>query len=216
MSVETESGRHGAAELDTAAAVAAADNPVLLGVPSFIIGTAALGMLLIGYQAGGAAAALLSIFVLSSATGLLVAAIWAIRAGAGPVAAVFGIFQGFFFTFATLQYGLAHDWFGTGVDAASAVATFALCWLFLIVVLTVATLRLPLLFTVLFVLVDIAFALVFLAYNGAGAAGPSATLLLIAGIVDFVFTLIGVYLFIDAMGQATGGKPMPLGAPMVS
>jgi succinate-acetate transporter protein len=211
MSVDTEAGRHVATELDTAA-----NNPMLLGVPSFIIGTAALGMLLIGYQPGGAAAALLSIFVLSSAIGLLIAAIWAIRAGAGPVAAVFGIFQGFFFTFATLQYGLAHNWFGTSVDAAQAVATFALCWLFLIVVLTLATLRLPLLFTALFVLVDIAFALVFIAYNAASAAtAPSATLLLIAGIVDFAFTLIGMYLFIDAMGQATGGKALPLGAPMM-
>jgi uncharacterized protein len=212
MSVETDPGGHVAREQVTESAAAAASNPVLLGMPCFIIGTAALGMLLVGYNSGGAMAALLSIFVLSSGAGLLVAAIWAIRVCAGPVASVFGIFQGFFFTFATLQFGLAHNWFGDQAAASQAVSTFALCWLFLIVVLTLATLRLPLMFTTLFVLVDIAFALVFLAYN---SGTPSTTLLTVAGIVDFVFTLIGVYLFIDAMGQAIGGKPLPMGAPMI-
>jgi uncharacterized protein len=33
--------------------------------------------------------------------------------------------------------------------------------------------------------------------------------------VVFAFALVGVYLFVDAMGQATGGKPMPMGKPII-
>jgi len=35
------------------------------------------------------------------------------------------------------------------------------------------------------------------------------------GIAVFAFTLIGVYLFFDAMGQATGAKALPMGKPLV-
>jgi succinate-acetate transporter protein len=77
-------------------------------------------------------------------------------------------------------------------------------------VLTVATLRLPSVFTVLFVLIDIALLLVML-----GTAQGSTGLLFVGGIAVFAFALVGVYLFVDAMGQATGGKPMPMGKPII-
>ncbi|WP_445189245.1 hypothetical protein ACTXG6_19595 [Pseudonocardia sp. Cha107L01] len=70
-------------------------------------------------------------------------------------------------------------------------SVFALSWLVIVVRLTLASLRLPMAFTVLFALIDLALLLVFL------------------------FTGLGIYLFLDAMGVATGGKPLPLGKPLL-
>jgi hypothetical protein len=74
----------------------------------------------------------------------------------------------------------------------------------------VASLRLPAAFTVLFVLIDAALLLVLL-----GTSSGSTGLLFIGGIVVFAFALVGVYLFVDALGQATGGKAMPMGKPII-
>ncbi len=76
------------------AAAEAAANPALLGVPTFVIGAVALGLYLIGFKgADNALAGMLPILLFSNGLGLLVAAVWAIRAGQGPVAAIFGIFD---------------------------------------------------------------------------------------------------------------------------
>jgi succinate-acetate transporter protein len=113
-----------------------------------------------------------------------------------------------------LATSLGQDWFGpTSTDTAVATGaqeTFLLTWLIGIVILTVASLRLPAMFTVLFVLIDAALLLVLL-----GTSSGSTGLLFFGGIVVFAFALVGVYMFLDAMGQATGGKPMPMGKAII-
>ena len=83
---------------------------------------------------------------------------------AGRVAAIFGIFAAFWLSFPVLVLGLAHDWWGIpATDTAAATdakAVFLLTWFIGIVILTLASLRLPAVFTLLFVLVDIALAVV--------------------------------------------------------
>lgn len=128
----------------------------------------------------------------------------------GPVAAVFGIFAAFWLSFPVLVLGLAHDWWrilATDTAAATdAKAAFLLARFVGIVMLTLASVRLPAVFTLLFVLVDIALAVVYF-----GVVTGSTRLLLIGGIVVLAVALIGVYLFFDAMGVSLGGKPLPMG-----
>ena len=211
------SGRHGAPDEAAAQAAAqAAANPALLGVPVFVVGSVALGLYLVGFKnADHAAAGMLPILLLCNGLGLLIATIWAIRVGQGPVAAIFGIFAGFWLSFPILVLGLAHDWWGipaTDMAAATdAKATFLLAWFVGIVMLTLGSLRLPSVFTLLFVLVDVALAVVYF-----GVVSGSTGLLFIGGIVVFLFALVGVYLFFDAMGVSLGGKPLAMGKPLVS
>lgn len=199
-----------------AAAAAAAANPALVGVPTFVIGAVALGLYLVGFTGASSTAlvGMLPILFMCTGIGQLVATLWAVRVGAGAPAAIFGIFTGFWLSFAVLATSLGADWFGpTSTDTAVATGaqeTFLLTWLIGIIVLTVASLRLPAAFTVLFVLIDAALLLVLL-----GTSSGSTGLLFVGGIVVFAFALVGVYLFVDALGQATGGKAMPMGKPII-
>lgn len=205
--------RPAAAEADTADAGA---NPALVGVPTFVIGTISLGLYLIGFTGSSTAlVGMVPILFMCTGIGQLVATVWAIRTGAGAVAAIFGIFTGFWLSFALLATALGNDWFGptsTQTEVATgAQETFLLTWLIGIVVLTVASLRLPAAFTLLFTLISAALLIVLL-----GTAAGSTGLLAVGGVVCFAFALVGVYLFLDAMGQALGGKALPMGKPIVS
>lgn len=208
---DTGSERH-----TTHAEAEAVANPALLGVPVFVIGSVALGLYLIGFKnADHAAAGMLPVLLFCNGLGLVVATVWAIRAGQGPVAAIFGIFSAFWISFPILVLGLAHDWWGIAASdtagATDAKATFLLSWFVGIVMLTLASLRLPAVFTLLFVLVDVALAVVYF-----GVVAGSTSLLFIGGLVVFAFALVGVYLFFDAMGVSLGGRPLPMGKPLVS
>ena len=73
-----------------------------------------------------------------------------------------------------LVLGLIHSWFG--ITAAAAVATqklFLITWLVVIVMLTLATLRLPLAFTAVFVLIDVALLLLIIATVQASTGLPT-------------------------------------------
>jgi uncharacterized protein len=216
--VDESTGAHSAEPqtADTAAAdaAAAAANPALLGVPTFVVGSVALGLYLVGFTgSANAAIGMLPILLFSNGLGLVIATLWAIRTGSGPVASIFGIFAAFWISFPVLVLGMAHGWFGDATDKAAqagAQETFLLTWLIGVVVLTLASLRLPSIFTLLFVLVDLALVLVLL-----GTAAGSTGLLAIGGIAVFAFALVGVYLFFDAMGVALGGSPLPMGKPLI-
>jgi succinate-acetate transporter protein len=82
--------------------------------------------------------------------------------------------------------------------------------------LTLATLRLPSAFSVLFGLIALALLLLLLAFAEASAAGvPSSGLLKTGGYVVLIFAALGVYLFFSAASAGTGGKPLPLGTPFM-
>jgi succinate-acetate transporter protein len=194
-----------------------AGDPAMLGLPTFIAGSVALGLGLVGVVPAGVLGAPVAIILASTSVGLLLAAIWSVAIGQSAVASIFGIFGTFWLSYGVLVLGLDHNWFA--IPALAALATvklFLLTWLIIIVMLTVATLRLPLAFTVVFVLVDLALLLLYLAFNGASAAGvPSGGLLKTAGYVVLVFAAVGVYLFYGAASVATGGKPVQLGRPIM-
>ena len=194
-----------------------AGNPAILGLPTFIAGSVALGLGLAGVVPAGVLGAPLAIILAATALGLLLAAIWAAAVGQSAVAAVFGIFGTFWLSYGVLVLGLDHNWFAITVTAVLAtVKLFLLTWLIVIVMLTLATLRLPVAFTAVFVLVVLALLLLYLAFANASPLGvPSSGLLKTAGYVVLVFAAIGVYLFFDAASVATGGKALPLGKPLL-
>ncbi|WP_020662120.1 GPR1/FUN34/YaaH family transporter [Amycolatopsis benzoatilytica] len=201
---------HAAAEPDPVPSPLGGD-PALIGVPTFLVGSIALGLTLVGFVPAAAVGAPLAIILVATGIGQLVAAVWAAALGQNAVAGIFGVFSGFWLSYAVLVFGLLHGWFA--LPAADVTATqelFLVSWLVTIVLLTLATLRLPLAFTLLFALVDVALALVLTA-----TAQGSASLQTAGGAGVFAFVAVGVYLFFHVASLATGGKGLPLGRPLV-
>ena len=189
----------------------AAGNPALIGVPIFLAGSIALGLVLTGLVPAAAGGASIPIIMTATGIGQLVAAVWAASLAENAVASIFGIFTGFWLSYAALVLGLTHNWFAIlAADAHKTQELFLLTWLIVIVLLTLASLRLPLAFTVLFVLIDLALLFVYL-----GTSQSSASLTKVGGYFVFSFVVVGAYLFVDAMSCATGGKAFQLGSPLI-
>jgi uncharacterized protein len=188
-----------------------AGDPLSLGLPSFIIGSVALGMVLIGFVSPLGAGASLPIILAATAAGLLISTLWAMGLGQSAVALVLGVFAGFWLSYAFLLLGLFHNWFGiTVADAKATQELFLTAWIVIITMLTLATLRLALAFTAVLALVDVALILVLI-----GTIQVSANLLKAGGSVAFLFAAVGIYIFFGTASIATGGKPFPLGKPIL-
>jgi uncharacterized protein len=186
-------------------------DPTALGLPCFVAGSVSLGLALVGVVPAAAVGAALPIILTATSIGLFLATIWAASLGQTAVASVFGIFGGFWLSYAVLVIGLTHNWFGVGpASVQAAEELFLVAWLVVMVMLTLAMLRLPLAFTAVFVLVDVALLLVFLGVNE-----TSTGLLKAGGYVVLVFAAIGVYLYFNTVTIATGGKAVPLGQPIL-
>jgi hypothetical protein len=189
----------------------AVGDPGMIGVPAFMVGSIALGLVNVGFVPAAAGGAAIPIILAATGIGQLIAAVWAARLAENASAAIFGIFAGFWLSYAVLVLGLDHNWFAiTAADAVRTQELFLISWLAITVLLTLASLRLPLAFTVLFVLVDVALLLVLL-----GTAQASTTLVAAGGYAVFAFVLVGAYLFLNGMSTATGGRAYPLGTPVL-
>jgi succinate-acetate transporter protein len=190
---------------------APAADPALVGLPAFLVGSIALGLVLVGFVPAAAAGASLPIIATATAVGLTIAAVWAARLAQSAVAGVFGVFAGFWASYAALVLGLTHDWFGVGAaNVARVQELFLITWLAMIVLLTITSLRLPIAYTVLFAVVDIALLLVLL-----GTVNASTSLTKAGGYAVFAFVLVGAYLFVNSMLTATGGRALPVGRPLL-
>jgi succinate-acetate transporter protein len=188
-----------------------AGDPAILGLPSFIVGSVVLGLALVGVVPAGAIGAALPIILAATSAGLFLATIWSALVGQTAVAGVFGIFAGFWFSYALLLLGLFHNWLAVATGAAvHTQELFLTTWLIVIVMLTLATLRLPSAFTLVFVLIDVALLLLLLA-----TANASTGLVKTAGYVVLAFAAVGVYLFFNTASLATRGKALPLGRPIM-
>lgn len=200
------------------APAAPAGNPSLVALPCFVVGAVTLGLWLVNYLPLALPGGVVAAIFFAAGIGVFFGAVWAARLGQSAVAGIFGMFGVFWFSFGFLVFGLVNGMFGVSatqplvaaVQVQSIEATFVISWLVAFVLLTLATVRLPMVFTVLFVVVDIAVALIL-----GGILAVSTNLLMWGGIAVFVFTAIGAYLFYDAMTQELGGKALPMGSPVV-
>jgi succinate-acetate transporter protein len=196
---------------EAAASGPLAGDPMALGLPCFIAGSVSLGLALVGVVPAAAVGAALPIILTATSIGLFMATIWAASLGQSAVASVFGIFAGFWLSYAVLVVGLTHGWFGIApASAQAAQELFLVAWLVVMVMLTLATLRLPMAYTAVFFLVDLALLLVFLGVNETSAGLSKA-----AGYVVLLFAAVGVYLYFSTASVATGGRSLPLGRPAV-
>ncbi|MEV0055201.1 GPR1/FUN34/YaaH family transporter [Saccharopolyspora shandongensis] len=186
-------------------------DPATVGVPTFIVGSIALGLTLVGYVPSAAVGAPVAIILAATGIGQLVAAVWAAGIGQSAVASIFGIFTGFWLSYGILVLGLSHDWFNVpSYSATTTQALFLISWSVIVALLTLATLRLPAAYTLLFALIDAALALVLLA-----TLQGSAELKAAGGYVVFTFAALGCYLFLHVMSLATGGRGLSLGRPVL-
>ncbi|WP_406690101.1 GPR1/FUN34/YaaH family transporter [Saccharopolyspora sp. ID03-671] len=187
-----------------------AGDPALIGVPTFVVGSIALGMTLVGFVPAEAVGAPVAIILAATGLGQLVAALWAAAIGQSAVASIFGTFAGFWLSYGFLVLGLTHGWFGVPEDSATATQVlFLTSWFIVVALLTAGTLRLPSAYTLLFALIAAALGLVLLA-----TAQDSAQLKTIGGYVVFTFATLGAYMFLHVLSLATGGRGLPLGRPL--
>jgi succinate-acetate transporter protein len=186
-------------------------DPAILGLPIFVAGSLALAFALVGYVSPAAVGSPLAIIMAATGLGLLLSTVWAIALGQTLVAAIFGLFAGFWLSYGVLVLGLTHNWFGTPTaDVTHTIAEFQITWAIVMAALTVATLRLPVAYTAVIGLVVLALLLLIV-----GTLDPSTTFTKLGGVVCFAFAALGIYLFLSAASIATGGKGYPLGNPII-
>jgi succinate-acetate transporter protein len=188
-----------------------AGNPAALGIPVFVAGSVALALALVGYVPSGAVGAPLAIIAFATGLGLTLATIWAAAVGQSAVASVFGIFGAFWLSYAALVLGLLHNWYAITPDAVvHTQGLFLITWIVIMSMLTLATLRLPLAFTVVFALVVLALIAVLI-----GTINASTGWLKFGGVLVFLFAAVGVYIYFTIGSAMTGGPEMPLGKPIL-
>jgi hypothetical protein len=186
-------------------------DPGLIGLPAFVVGAVALALVDVRFVPASAAGAAVPIIMTATSVGMLIAAIWAVRLGQGAVAGINGVFAGFWLSYAGLVLGLTHGWFGIApADVARTQEAFLISWIVVVGLLTVASLRLPVLYTGLLALVELAFVLSLIA-----TVNASTSMSKTAGWVVFAFSAVGAYAFVSAMNAATGGRPFPMGRPIL-
>ena len=215
-----ESGRPAVVEEAPAAPAVVgplAGDPSIFGLGVFIAGSVALGLGLVGVVPSGVLGAPLAIILAATALGLLMSAVWCAALGQSAVAAVFGIFGTFWLSYAVLVLGLDHSLVrhprqrGAGhgeavpahladrhrdADPGHAAAAVGLH--------RALRARRP------------RAAAPAARLGQASPLGvPSSGLLKTGGYVVLVFAALGVYLFFSASAAGTGGKPLPLGTPLM-
>jgi succinate-acetate transporter protein len=197
-------------EVEEPAAVAPAADPSALGLPAFVMSAVALSIALIGWVPASAVGAPLPIIIAGGGIALIITTVWAAAVGQSAVAAVFGIFGAFWISYSALIFGVIHN--SLGLSLTSIVPTqklFLITWLVVFVMLTIATLRLPVAYSAVFGFVALAVLLILL-----GVYQVSQNLQIAGGASLMAAAAVGVYLFFHSISVGTGGKPMNLGKPL--
>jgi len=187
-----------------------ASDPSMVGFPSFLVGAVTVGMVLIGVVPATAVGASMPI-VIAAAAGMFLAAIWAARIGESASAGISSIVGSFLLSYALLVLGLTHGWYGIAPTAAAATEkVFVISWIAIVTLVVLMGLRMPAVFLLLFVLVDVSLVL-----NLLGIIQDSANLTKAAGWGLLAVSAVVAYLFLGAASHATGGKEFPLGPPIL-
>jgi uncharacterized protein len=188
-----------------------AGDPLALALATFVVGSVALGMVLVGFVSPLGVGSSLPIILTATAAGLFLSAIWAMALGQSAVALISGIFAGFWLSYGFLLLGLMHGWFGvTLLDLRSSQELFLIAWIVVFSMLTLATLRLALAFSVVIFLVDVALIFVLVAVANTSVNWQKA-----GGAVVLLFATVGIYIFFGTASVVTGGKALPLGRPIL-
>ena len=192
----------------------AGGDPLILGLPIFVVGSIGLGFALVGVVSAKGLGTIIPLIAAATAIGQWVSCRWAIGLGQSIVACIFGIFGGFWTSLAVLLLGLNHGWFAIPpTDLVHAQLVFFISWDILIFFLLIPVLRLPLVYIGVIVFVIAALTLVVL---GLEYPGSVSTFDHLAGICVFIFAGFGAIGFLNVSSIAMGGPPSPpLGPPAI-
>jgi uncharacterized protein len=195
------------------AAVAPGGDPAVLGLLVFSAGGTVLGVSLLGYVSAAAqGGSVMPIILAATGLGVFITTLWSAMLGQTFVAAVFGAFTGFWWSYAVLVLGLAHNWFGIPASQIThTVAQFLFAWAVVILCLAVVSTRVPSTYTAILTSALVAVCLLI-----AGTLDSSTTLTKIAGVFTLVYSALGFYAFIAQGMASVGGTPMPLGTPVAT
>jgi succinate-acetate transporter protein len=96
------------------------------------------------------------------------------------------VFLDFYASYVALQLAIANNWYKIPTDQiGNTVAVYLLCWLVATVMVTLATLRLPVAFTLLLGLVDVVLAVLLVTIY------QPSTAQIVAGLLVFAFVAVG-------------------------
>jgi hypothetical protein len=196
--------------------MAASGDPQVVAAPVFVIGSIALGIQLTQVLGSNSLALGSPIAILLGCTGLflLLSTWWAASAGQSFVACFAGTFGAFWIGYSILVLGVLHNWYLIPAgDVANTVVMFSIAFAAFFVFITLASFRLPIIYTLIFGLVVLALCLVAAAYS---MTPVSTNVLKVAGYVIFVFAALGMSLSWTVMNLSLGGPVFPpLGAPLI-
>ena len=213
MAVETPYDTASSSPLETAEDVtpeAVGADPAVLGLLAFSVGGTVLGISLLGYVSPVAqGGSVMPIVLAATGLGVFITTLWSAMLGQTFVAAVFGAFTGFWWSYAILVLGLTHNWFAIPASQTNhTVAQFLFAWAIVIMCLAVVSTRVPSAYTAILISALIAVCLLI------GSTLDGSTLLTrVAGVFTLIYSAIGFYAFVAQGMPSVGGSPLPLGPP---
>ena len=195
----------------TGVLIGAGSDPLMLGLPAFVVGWTGVGLALVGVVPAAAIGGIVPVLLLGTAVFQLISAVWAFLLGQSLVAEIFGLFSGIAFSLSILLLGLLHNWFAIpAADVSGVEALFTIAWAIVFVFLTWIMLELPAVYGALMVFVLAALSLLSAAFLTA-----NTNLLIAGGAAVLAFTALGAYAWLNVASEA-GGRPAwpPLGPPL--
>jgi succinate-acetate transporter protein len=197
---------------ESVAAMPQAD-PAVLGLLVFSAGGLVLGISLLGYVSAAAqGGSVMPIILAATGLGVFLTTIWSAALGQTFVAAVFGAFTGFWWSYAILVLGLAHNWFGIPASQVQhTVAQFLFAWAVVIVCLALVSTRVPSAYTGILTSALVAVCLLIV-----GTLDSSTALTRAAGVFTLLYAALGFYAFVAQGMASVGGNPLPLGTPVAT
>lgn len=195
----------------TGVLIGAGSDPLMLGLPAFIVGWTCVGLALVGVVPAAAVGGIVPILLLGTAVFQFISAVWAFLLGQSLVAAIFGLFSGIAFSFCIFLLGLLHNWFAIpAADVSGAEALFTISWGIVFVFLTWIMFKLPAVYGAIMILVETALGLLSAAY-----LTGNANLVTAGGAAVLAFSALGVYAWLNVASEAGGGPASPpLGPPL--
>jgi uncharacterized protein len=195
----------------TGVLIGAGSDPLMLGLPAFIVGWTCVGLALVGVVPAAAVGGIVPILLLGTAVFQFISAVWAFLLGQSLVAAIFGLFSGIAFSFCIFLLGLLHNWFAIpAADVSGVEALFTISWGIVFVFLTWIMFKLPAVYGAIMILVETALGLLSAAY-----LTGNANLVTAGGAAVLAFSALGVYAWLNVASEAGGGPASPpLGPPL--
>lgn len=195
----------------TGVLIGAGSDPLMLGLPAFVVGWTGVGLALVGVVPAAAVGGVIPILLFGTAVFQFLSAVWAFLLGQSLVAEIFGLFSGIAFALSVFLLGLFHNWFAVPpADVSGVEALFTITWAIAFVPLTWIMFKLPAVYGAIMIFVLAALSLLSAAY-----LTGNANLVTAGGAAVLAFVVLGVYAWLNVASEAGGGPAWPpLGPPL--